>query len=195
MELSEFSSMINLSEAELQERVVRECVRSLFYTEGIDDESRTVERQSGFRRAMADAVREAINRKVDEIAEEHIGPMIGMMVEEISLQETNRWGEVIKGTKALTFKEYLVQRAEAYMRELVDYEGKPVQERDRHARRGVQARVAHMIESYFHHQIEQAMRTALENANASIVNGIQETVKLKLEEIAKKLKCSVHLGK
>jgi hypothetical protein len=48
-----------------------------------------------------------------------------------------------------------------------------------------------MIDKHLHFSIESAMKSAVSNANSAIVGGLEETVKIKLAEIAKSLKVTV----
>ena len=49
-----------------------------------------------------------------------------------------------------------------------------------------------MIHQHLHYNIGTAVGNALRNANSVLVKGIEETAKLKLEEIASTLKVSVN---
>ncbi len=80
------------------------------------------------------------------------------------------------------------------MTEKVDSSGKTKEESGSYSFSGTQTRVAHMIHRHLHFNIETAMKEALATANGSIVKGLEETVKLKLAEIAKALKVTVAGG-
>lgn len=134
-------------------------------------------------------VREAVDAAVSKMADEHILPNVHQYLENLCLQETNRWGEA-KG-KPVTFIEYLVQRAEAWMTEKVDYQGKAKTERDSYSWRENGTRVEFMIHEHLQYSISTAMKQALADANKTIVGGLQEAVKVKLNEIARKLKVEV----
>lgn len=110
------------------------------------------------------------------------------IVENMVLTETNRWGE--KTGKSVTFKEYLVQRAEAYMQEEVNYEGKP-RGTDSFSWSARSTRVAYMIHKHLHYEIEAAMKTALANVNSAVTKGLHEATKIAINEVTSKLKVDV----
>lgn len=125
-------------------------------------------------------VKEATDKAVTRYIEKTIVPMIQKDIEAITFQATNEWGE--KRGKKVTFREYLVERAEKWLREEVNYEGKP-RGTDSFSWKPFQTRVAHMIHQHLHYSIENAVKEMLKKANEHIVGGIQETVKFKLAEI------------
>src|SRR5678815_2516132 len=107
---------------------------------------RYVDDESDYANKFQNRLQGAVTKRVDEVLEKslakHVLPKIKEMVESICLEETNRWGEK-RGTK-LTFIEYLVQRTDAYIREEVDYQGKP-KGTDSYQWRAHSTRIAHMI--------------------------------------------------
>lgn len=142
------------------------------------------------RRTMQDVVRTAIDDVAERMASEVAEPLVQGQIESVSLQRTNEWGEA-KG-EALTFIEYLVKRAEGYFIEPVDHHGKTKSEsRSSYDWRSAQTRIAHMIDKHLQYSIKIAMEKALETANSKIVEGIQKTVKMKLDEVTKSLKVDV----
>ncbi len=136
-------------------------------------------------------VKEATDKAVSRYIEKTVIPMIEKQIEEITFQATNEWGEK-RDVKKLTFREYLVQRANQWLREEVNYEGKP-RGTDSFGWKGYQTRVAHMIHQHLHYTIETAMKDMVKNANAVIVGGIEQTVKLKLAEIQTALTVSAKM--
>lgn len=147
-----------------------------------DDEDNPVYRKMGAK------IQQNIDKAVQEIADRVLAPRIKQIIEGTAFQPTNQWGE--KRGEKMTFVEYLIHRAEKYMTEEVNYEGKE-KGRDSYSWSASGTRIAFMIHKHLHHEIEHAMRAALATANTQIVEGIQATVKMKLEEIAKKLKVEV----
>jgi len=182
---------LGFTKEELQQRVVdqlcKELTSDLDYEEGMEFPV-----DSKFGKKLQRVVEAHIDRKIQEIAENHIFPKVSEYIENLTLQETNKWGEV-KGT-SLTFVEYMVQRAEAYMTEKVNYEGKAKGE-NIYSWTGTQTRLSRLIHQHLHYRIENAMQTALKDANSHIVKGLEETIKIKLKEISDSLKVGLKLGK
>lgn len=176
---TELLETIGLTQEELAERVVDKISTDLLYGH---------EGQIGMN--LENAVRKAIDAKVEAIAAEHILPQVSEYVENLTLEETNTWGE--KTGKSTTFIEYLVERANLYMREKVNFDGKDKAESRGYSWTGTQTRIAHMVHKHLHHSIETAMKDALKTANSQIVGGIEDAVKIKLAEVQKQLKVKVN---
>jgi hypothetical protein len=174
---------LGISESELRKQVIASVVERV-YDALFDEDSdftQDVQREIG-KRTSAE-----IEKKVDKL----VLPMVKTKLDGLIIPETNRYGEP-KG-KSMTFIEFATQKAEQYMTEEVNYEGKP-RGSDSYSWRGTQTRIAHMVHQHLHYTIETAMKQSLKEANSRIVEGIEKTVKLKLTEIAEKLKVDVKVG-
>lgn len=179
---------LGFTNEELQERVVDRIVSQFMSKTGYDDEGNEYNSKSSLADRLQKAVVQRIDRAIADVIDIHILPNATTYVENITLQATNKWGER-KGEK-LTFIEYLVQRADAYLREEVDYQGKS-KSQDSYNWKASQSRIAHLVHEHLHYAIETSMKQAVQDANNSIVKGLQETVKLKLAEVAAQLKVNV----
>lgn len=168
---------IGLSEKDVLETLTDKLVHELF-------------EESSFENKLQAMVQKAIDQAVDKIAKANLNPRVEDMVSKVCLQDTNRWGEVIG--KKLTFTEYLVARAEKYLTEEVDYEGRP-KNADSYGWKAYQTRMTHMIHKHLHYNIENSMKDAVNIVNKSLVPSLEEAVKIKLEEIAKGLKMNVEI--
>ena len=180
---------IGLTKEDVQERVIeRMCDKLMGELCPADDEE--PQGRSIFLRTKLDAeIKDRIDEAVVALADKHVLPGVTAMIEDLTLQETNSWGE--KTGKKTTFVEYLVQRAEAYMTEKVNYEGKSQNETRGYSWTGTQTRITHMVHEHLHYSIETAMKQALKDANSSICKGIEEAVKIKLAEALQGLKTTV----
>lgn len=127
-------------------------------------------------------IQKAIDAALDKYLNEIVLPHVEKQITEVTLQETNRWGEKTGGKK-VPFKEYLVERAEKWLAEEVNYDGKS-KASDSFGWKPYQTRVAHMVHNHLHFHIERAMNEALKTANSAIVGGIEHTVKMKLAEVS-----------
>lgn len=185
---------LGLNQEQLQEMVVNRISEQVLNSTGLyysEDEDREIEvpEESSFAKKLNKEVRTRIDEAIQRLAEKHIFPQVAAYVENLTLQETNKWGEAT-GQK-ITFVEYLTQRAEGYLREKVDYDGKSKKERDGYSWSGTQTRITHLVNKHLHYTIEQAMKDAVRNANTVIAEGLVETTKIKLEEIARTLRVSI----
>lgn len=181
---------LGLTPQEITDRIVDRYVEQLRVTYTADENGDRVDRASDFDRAMQKRITERIDAEVTRLAEMHVLPRVASMVENVVLQKTNSWGE--KVGQPVSFVEYLVQRAEAFMTEKVDFKGRSKgEDGNSYSWNGTQTRVAYMLHSHLHYSIETAMKAAVANANSAISAGIAETVKIKLGEIAQNLKVKV----
>ncbi len=178
---------LGLTQEQAQELVIGRIVKNLMSASHWDDEyDESVDAQSPLHGALTSAAETAANDKVAEMFEAEIKPNIIAFVEGLILQKTNKWGEA-KG-EAVTFVEYLVARADQYMREPVDYQGKEKGHRDAYNWSSNQTRLTQMVDSHLQYSISVAMKTAMENVNSQIADGIAGTVRIQLAQIVKKLK-------
>jgi len=176
---------IGISAEELQERVVDRIAERALNNLSFDEYGDPHARPSALKRKIDEEIQKRIDEAVTEIADKHILPNVSEYVETLTLQTTNKWGE--KKGEPITFIEYLVERAHAYMTEEVDWNGK-TKGVEYGSFRKAGTRVAFMIDKHLQFNIEQAMTQALREVNGSIAKGLEETVKMKLAEILQGLK-------
>lgn len=182
---------LGFTQEQLQDRVVETLCDRVLQTVGYGGEDGDDEyvADSEFSRTIEKRVKQHIDATINALAEKHVLPNVSSYIENLTLQATNQWGE--KAGKSVTFIEYLTQRAEAYMMEKVDLQGKDKQSAGGYSWNGTQTRVTHLVHQHLHYSIENAMKQAMAQANSQIVKGIEETVKTKLGEISQKLKVEV----
>jgi hypothetical protein len=175
---------LGFTQEQLQDRVVEGIIDRLTISDGGDD--------SELFRRLENVVEEKINEAVESLANKHVLPNVTKYLENLCLQETNKYGEK-KGEKK-TFIEYLVARAEHYMTEKVNFQGK-VKSEDSYQWRESTTRISYLIHEHLHYHIENAMKEAMKNANDSIIGGIEKAVKMKLTEVAEKFNVKVATGR
>lgn len=179
---------LGFTKEELQNRVVDQVSKSILSNVGWDDEDGNYDVDSKFTKTIKTRVLKHIDDTINALAEKHVLPNVAAYIENLTITETNHWGEK-KGT-TVTFIEYLTQRAEAYMQERVNHSGKGKGE-DSYSWTGAQTRITYLVNTHLHFSIERAMKDALQIANSAIAKGIEETVKVKLGEITAGLKVAV----
>lgn len=180
---------LGFTKQELQDRVVEAVSRKVLESVGYDEDGDEVGTESKFAKTVEKRVRAHIDASINALAEKHILPNVATYIENLTLQETNQWGE--KRGKQVTFIEYLTQRADAYMREEVNYEGKAKTEANGYSWSKTGTRVAFMVDKHLHYSIESAMRDALAKANSSIVEGLKKAVEVGLDNVRAKLTVDV----
>lgn len=147
-------------------------------------------------RIFADALRKKVEglvgESIEKIALQHVAPDFPALVETMLLQNTNRWGES-KGAP-LTFREYLTEKAEEFLREPVDMDGKT--KRDGGSFYGATtSRVMYMIHKHLHHEIGRTIEACMKDANSQLVAGLQQGIKIKLEQLLSSLKIKTEVGR
>jgi hypothetical protein len=182
-------SALGITQEELQQRVVDKIAEAVLRYETDDENGDPVWVESDMKRTMDKLVRERINAEVQRLADAHVLPKVTQMIETITLQQTNKWGE--KTGEPVTFIEYLVQRADFYMNESVDFQGKAKGQGDSYSWKGAQTRLTHLVHEHLHYSIEAAMKDAIKSVNAAIVPALAETARLKLAQLAGSLKVDV----
>jgi hypothetical protein len=180
---------LGLTKEDLQERLIDRLVHEVLTSNMTDEDGASFVSQSTFRRELDKKLKAHIDAAVASMAEQHVLPNVSQYIENLTLTETNRWGE--KTGNTVTFIEYLVKRAEDYLTEKVDFQGRSKSETSGYGWNGTQTRVTHMVHQHLHYSIDTAMKQAITDANKVIVIGLQETVKQKLAEVSAKLKVDV----
>jgi hypothetical protein len=181
---------LGITREEVIDRVVTKITEIVMAQEVVEEGARYMA-DSDLAETLQTHVKNQIDAKVAELAEKFVLPDVGTLIENFTLQRTNDWGE--KTGAKTTFVEYLVQRADAYIKEPVDFDGK-VPDRNSYSK-ATQTRIAYMIEKHLHYHIGRAMESALQNANSAIAEGLLATVKLKLQEAMAGLSVAVKVGK
>lgn len=182
---------LGFTQEELQERVIaRLCEQLLTGMDYDPDTGDDFPVASQFRRGVDERVKKQINDTINAIAEREVLPNVASYIESLTLQETTTWGE--KKGAPVTFTEYLVARAQAYMQEEVSHDGKGKSEASGYSwSSSKQTRIAYLIHQHLQYSISTAMKDALTVATGEIAKGIHETARHKLNEIAASLKVNV----
>lgn len=179
---------LGITNEEIIDRVVDKLVDNFsgHYTHYEDEDgSHAHPLAKEFDRIVQLRIKEAVDAKADDV----FVPTVEAFIENVVLQATNEWGEP-KGDP-LTFTELLVKKAEEYLLEKVNYDGKTKAQAGGYSWKGDQTRIANMIDRHLHFSIETAMKEALKDVNSNIAEGLEKTVKIKLEEWSKKIKLVV----
>ena len=180
---------LGITHEELLRRLVDQMIGKLLYDEYLDEDGRPAgHRDSEFKQKLEEQFRAKVDESVETIAGRHVLPNVEQFVEGLVLQKTNKWGEG-KG-KPVTFVEYLVERAEVYMSEEVNYDGRP-KGTDGYSWRAHSTRLVHAVHEHLQYEIDRAMKEVIKDANSQLSKGIQGSVKVALEQLLAKVKCEV----
>lgn len=173
---------LGISQDELREQIVERASQKLtdYVIETEGDSLQNLQ-------PAHNTIEKIVGEQVDTFIENELRPVVEKGVENVIFDFTNQYGE--KKGQSLTFREYLVQRAEEYLTEKVNYDGKS--KREDSMARPTQPRITYMIDRMIHSRIEKAMKDAIEDFDRMLQQGLSATVNQKLSEIAKNTKISI----
>lgn len=179
---------LGFKKEEIEQKVV-ESIADRMLSEWVYDGETGATEPSDSRLAAKfhEVVKKHVERQINKLAEEYIVPNVRSIIESVALQATNQWGE--KTGQPKTFIEYLTDSANIYLSQPVDFQGKPI-DRGGYGR-DTQTRLVHLVHEHFHYAVESAMKDAVEQVKKQLGPMLQETCKLKLNEIAGTLKVSL----
>lgn len=180
---------IGLTQEEIANRVIEKIAESIMSESGCDEDGNESRFRSTVARKLTERVTGAIDAAVSRIGAEVIAPNVEEMVRGLVIQKTNQWGE--KRGEPVTFVQYLTQRADEYLREEVNRDGKSNTESgDNYNWRASTTRVAWMIDKYLKYEIERFAQQSLATANAAIAEGIAAAVKGTMQKLINGVKVS-----
>lgn len=181
---------LGLSKEELQERVIERIADQLLSEKICGEDGIASLTTSSFQLSLHARIKSHVEATISKLADETVLPNVSKYIEDLCLQETNKWGET-KGA-ALTFREYLVSRAEYYLREPVNYEGKTKEETgSSYSFSSAQTRITYLVHKHLQYTIESAMKDAVKNVTGVMSGALAETCKIRLQEIVSSLKVNI----
>ena len=170
---------IGLTQEEIQDRVIERIAEKSLSHMVMDDEGFDCEVGSSLSRALDKKIKDTINAAVESYGDKHVKPKIVEHIETLVIEKTNSYGE--KKGEPITFLEYLIERAEVYMLEAVDMNGKGSGHPHRY--KSDTTRIAYMIDQHLRYEIEGMVKKVMADANSKIAEGLQAAVKMKLNEV------------
>lgn len=180
---------IGLTQEEIATRVIEKIAEQIMSETGCDEDGNESRFRSTVARKLTEKVTESIDATVSRIGAEILAPSVEEMVRSLVIQKTNEWGE--KRGEPVSFVQYLTQRADEFLREEVNHDGKSKTESgDGYNWRASTTRVTGMIDKYLKYEIEQFARQSLVAANAAIAEGIAAAVKGTMQKLINGVKVS-----
>ncbi|MBK9976196.1 MAG: hypothetical protein IPP14_15625 [Planctomycetes bacterium] len=185
--MTDILKTLGISAEELTKRVVDQCCEKLLVTYHLDGDGDEYAAGSPLAKALDKRIKTEIDKAINGLAERLLGPKIETLVETIKLQKTNQWGE--KNGGAVTFIEYLAQRADAYLQENVTSDGK--EPRDSYDRHNLRPRIVHMIDQHLHYRIQEAAQGAMKPIMEAMSKGMTDVAKAEFDKASKSLKICI----
>lgn len=181
-------SALGLKPEDFMDRIVDGAVEALLSQRWVDEDDRESTRASEFKQKIEKRITETVERKIDSIFEKYILPNVHTYVNDLVLTETNQWGEK-KGVPK-TFVEYLVDRANAYIQEDVNYQGKS-KSQDHFNWSKSTTRIAFLVHEHIQYSLDRAIKQILQDANNSVAGGLKKAFEMKLEELKASIRVEV----
>jgi hypothetical protein len=180
---------LGLSKDKIQQLIIDQAVNELLYSKTFDEHGDGFEVSSDLSNQINKIIKERIDQRIDEIGDQIVLPNVSNAIENIVLQETTSWGE--KKGKPMSFTEYLVQRADAYMNEPVSHDGKTKAQSSGYNWKASTTRLSYMIDSHLQYSISSAMKKILQDANNSLANSLKDAVRIQLDKLVKQITVKV----
>lgn len=180
---------LGFTKDEIAERIIDRAVQQLLKAEDYDEDGHSYGVPSTFATAIDKAIRQKLDEAVVKAGDEVIAPKIAELIDGHVMVRTNEWGE--KKGEPVSFTEYLVQRADAYMVEEVSFDGKSKAQSDSYSFRKFGTRVAYMIDKHLAFHIERAMAAAVGNAHSTIAASLNDAVKIAIGNLQVHVKTEV----
>jgi hypothetical protein len=180
---------LGITSEQLTERIVEQAVESLLTSTGYNEDGDEIEYKTRFKREIEKRIQQAVDAKIAALANEHLIPRVGELIEKTNMRQTNRYGEP-KGDP-MTFIEYIASRAEAYMSEDVDSNGNSKSENDSYNWRSSGPRLTVLMRMYIRSTLEDHAKRAITDVNAVIAKNIAKAAQDAIASASANLKVSV----
>ena len=181
---------LGISPEELGQRIVDQAVETLLRSTGFNPDTEEETRyESRFKREIQDRIQKAVDEKIGALAAAHLIPRVGELIESADMQKTNGYGE--KKGDPMTFKEYIAHRADVYMTEDVDINGKARHEGDSYQWRSCGPRLTVLMRNYIRDTMETAAKAAVTDVNKVIAKNIEKAARDAIAAAAGAIKVNV----
>lgn len=182
---------LGISPEDLGERIVDQAVDVLLNTSGFNPDTEEETRyESRFKREIEKRIQKAVDEKIASLASVHLVPKVGQMIETANMRKTNQYGEP-KGDP-MTFIEYIASRADAYMSEDVDSNGKSKAESgDGYNWRSSGPRLTVLMKMYIQDTLNKSAKEAVTDVNKVIAKNIEKAAKDAIASASGAIKVSV----
>ena len=140
---------------------------------GMDEEEyRYVERQALESKLHA-LMQEHIDKMIADIAEEHVLPKVEQLIEGLTFQKTNTWGEPKAPPE--TVREYITRVAQGYLSEEVNHHGK-TKKQDGYNWSAHSTRLLWSIERHVKWHLDESVMGATKNLQDTFANQVSKLV-------------------
>ncbi len=182
---------LGLNVESLGDKIIEQAVYQLLNYSGFDPDSDIETRyESRFKKEIGERIQRAVDTKIAALAAEHLLPRVGELIESADMRKTNTWGEPT--SPPMTFKQYLGHRAEAYMTEEVDCNGKSKEEASGgYGWTKSGPRLTVLMKLYIKESMEKAARAAVNDVNKALAKSLETAARDAIHATAANLKIAI----
>ncbi len=178
-----------LSQEQMIDRLIETMADRLL---GEDEDYEPEEESYGLRKTVMDKldakIKERIDEQVTKIAEKHVFGAVGQMLENLVFPQTNKFGEAKK--EPLTLREYLAKRAEGYMAEEVDRNGK-TKSQDSYSWRPDSSRLMYAVNENLQYVMNIEVEKAAKSVHGAFAKSVQDAVTRAIRDLRVSVSASV----
>ncbi|MEL7111405.1 MAG: hypothetical protein AAGK93_00525 [Pseudomonadota bacterium] len=164
-------------------------VERLLYSEGFDEDGDIEIKSTKFQKQMKERIVAQVDGAIENIAAKNVLPNVEQYLLGFAIERTNQWGE--RKGEPVSFVEYITGRADEYIREKVDSQGRSKAEAGGYSWSAKQERLAYLIDKHLQYAIENSLAKNLKTVQESIAESVAETVRLRLKEVTTKINVAV----
>jgi len=181
---------LGVNKEDLAERIVGQAVHALLYSTGYGEDEEESTYASKFKSEIERRVKDAVDAKINALAQEHVIPRVGELIEQTDMRKTNSYGE--PKSPSMTFKEYIADRAAIYMTEDVDSQGRSKAEStDSYNFRIAGPRLTVLMKMYIRDSMETAAKGAVNDVNKVIAKNIAKAATDAISTMANSISVTV----
>lgn len=188
---------LGISAEALGDRIVDQAVETLLSATGFDPDTEQESRyETRFKKEIEARIKKAVDEKIAALADVHLVPKVGELIDTADLRKTNQYGEA--KSPSMTFKEYLAHRAETYMTEDVDYNGKSradlaARNESEYNWRASGPRLTVLMKMYIKEAMEKAAKEAVTDVNKVIAKNVEKAARDAIASAASALKVAISI--
>lgn len=183
---------LGLSDEQITERLIDAAVDRLLertvcaYEPGADG-AHEEEVPSEFAERVEARVRESVDAKLDAFFEAYMKPGVDSLIDNLTFQPTNTWGEPKK--PPMTLREYVEKRRNEWWQEEVDNQGRNRKDAQRIGSfYPYGTRAAWLVDQHLRLHVERALKPTLEEANKLFADGLKKELISRVDELSARLK-------
>ena len=179
--------MLGISQEEMIEKVV-DAMSDKILAAPDDDMDNTHYRNTIIEK-LDMVIAERIESEVRKNFDRHVTPRIEEMIADMTFTKTNNWGE--RAGKTLTLREFLIEKAEAYMGEDVNAQGHSKSQCRGHSFYGAGNRLSVMIDNHLEAEFKRVVDDIYQIANKGFEDGIKAEMTRAIEDVSKRMQVSI----